>query len=284
MAIKEILVLSGKGGTGKTTITSSLIPYFDNVVIGDCDVDAPNLQILFDPTTLSKESFLGMKKAVLDDEKCIHCGKCYEMCKFDAVGNVSKCEGCGVCEYVCPVDAIKMVDNVVGDLFVSQTKYGKMVHTCLKAGEENSGKLVAQVRKVAKKIAQDEGKEYIILDGAPGIACNVISSLTGVKKVVVVTEPTASGLHDLKRVVSLIERFRITPYFVINKYDLSLEGSAKIEEYVESFGYRVYVKMPFDKRIVESITQMKIPSVMERELFESLGFEELVMELKGVKK
>ena len=284
MAIKEILVLSGKGGTGKTTITSSLIPYFDNVVIGDCDVDAPNLQILFDPTTLSKESFLGMKKAVLDDEKCIQCGKCYEMCKFDAVGNVSKCEGCGVCEYVCPVDAIKMVDNVVGDLFVSQTKYGKMVHACLKAGEENSGKLVAQVRKVAKKIAQDEGKEYIILDGAPGIACNVISSLTGVKKVVVVTEPTASGLHDLKRVVSLIERFRITPYFVINKYDLSLEGSAKIEEYVESFGYRVYVKMPFDKRIVESITQMKIPSVMERELFESLGFEELVMELKGVKK
>lgn len=280
MAIKEILVLSGKGGTGKTTITSSLIPYFDNVVIGDCDVDAPNLQILFDPTTLSKESFLGMKKAALDDEKCIQCGKCYEMCKFDAVGNMSKCEGCGVCEYVCPVDAIKMVDNVVGDLFVSQTKYGKMVHACLKAGEENSGKLVAQVRKVAKKIAQDEGREYIILDGAPGIACNVISSLTGVKKVVVVTEPTASGLHDLKRVVSLIERFRITPYFVINKYDLSLEGSAKIEEYVESLGYRVYVKMPFDKRIVESITQMKIPSVMERELFESLGFDELVMELK----
>ena len=284
MAIKEILVLSGKGGTGKTTITSSLIPYFENVVIGDCDVDAPNLQILFDPTTLSKESFLGMKKAALDDEKCIQCGKCYEMCKFDAVGNVSKCEGCGVCEYVCPVDAIKMVDNVVGDLFVSQTKYGKMVHACLKAGEENSGKLVAQVRKVAKKIAQDEGKEYIILDGAPGIACNVISSLTGVKKVVVVTEPTASGLHDLKRVVSLIERFRITPYFVINKYDLSLEGSAKIEEYVESLGYRVYVKMPFDKRIVESITQMKIPSVMERELFESLGFDDLVMELKGIKK
>lgn len=281
MAIKEILVLSGKGGTGKTTITSSLIPYFDNVVIGDCDVDAPNLQILFDPTTLSKESFWGMKKAALDDEKCIQCGKCYEMCKFDAVGNMSKCEGCGVCEYVCPVDAIKMVDNVVGDLFVSQTKYGKMVHACLKAGEENSGKLVAQVRKVAKKIAQDEGREYIILDGAPGIACNVISSLTGVKKVVVVTEPTASGLHDLKRVVSLIERFRITPYFVINKYDLSLEGSAKIEEYVESLGYRVYVKMPFDKRIVESITQMKIPSVKERELFESLGFEELVMELKG---
>lgn len=284
MAIKEILVLSGKGGTGKTTITSSLIPYFENVVIGDCDVDAPNLQILFDPTTLSKESFLGMKKAALDDEKCIQCGKCYEMCKFDAVGNVSKCEGCGVCEYVCPVDAIKMVDNVVGDLFVSQTRYGKMVHACLKAGEENSGKLVAQVRKVAKKIAQDEGKEYIILDGAPGIACNVISSLTGVKKVVVVTEPTASGLHDLKRVVSLIERFRITPYFVINKYDLSLEGSAKIEEYVESLGYRVYVKMPFDKRIVESITQMKIPSVMERELFESLGFDDLVMELKGIKK
>ena len=231
MEIKEIVVISGKGGTGKTTITSSLIPYFQDIVIGDCDVDAPNLQILFNPQNSKKESFYGMKKAKLDRELCIDCGKCYEVCRFDAIENPKKCESCSICEYVCPVGAIKMVDNEAGEIYVSETKYGKMVHACLFPGEENSGKLVAEVRKKAKKIAQDENKKYILLDGAPGVACNVISSLTGVKKAVIVTEPTLSGLHDLERVLELIERFRIKPYFVINKYDLSFEIANKIEEF-----------------------------------------------------
>lgn len=280
MEIKEIVVISGKGGTGKTTITSSLIPYFQDIIIGDCDVDAPNLQILFNPQNSKKESFYGMKKAKLDRELCIDCGKCYEVCRFDAIENPKKCESCSICEYVCPVGAIKMVDNEAGEIYVSETKYGKMVHACLFPGEENSGKLVAEVRKKAKKIAQDENKKYILLDGAPGVACNVISSLTGVKKAVIVTEPTLSGLHDLERVLELIERFRIKPYFVINKYDLSFEIANKIEEFLKDKGFEISVKVPFDKRIVKAIGRKEIPSVAEYKLFEELGFKKLAENLK----
>ena len=280
MEIKEIVVISGKGGTGKTTITSSLIPYFQDIVIGDCDVDAPNLQILFNPQNSEKESFYGMKKAKLDKELCIECGRCYEVCRFDAVENPKKCESCSICEYVCPVGAIKMVNNEAGEIYVSETKYGKMVHACLFPGEENSGKLVAEVRKKAKKIAQEENKKFILLDGAPGVACNVISSLTGVKKAVIVTEPTLSGLHDLERVLELIERFRIKPYFVINKYDLSLEMANKIEEFLKDKGFEVSVKVPFDKRVVNAIGRKEIPSVAEKELFQKLGFEKLAESLK----
>lgn len=281
MEIKEIVVISGKGGTGKTTITSSLIPYFQDIVIGDCDVDAPNLQILFNLQNSKKESFYGMKKAKLDKELCIECGRCYEVCRFDAVENPKKCESCSICEYVCPVGAIKMVDNEAGEIYVSETKYGKMVHACLFPGEENSGKLVAEVRKKAKKIAQEENKKYILLDGAPGVACNVISSLTGVKKAVIVTEPTLSGLHDLERVLELIERFRIKPYFVINKYDLSLEMANKIEEFLKDKGFEVSVKVPFDKRVVNAIGRKEIPSVAEKQLFQKLGFEKLAESLKN---
>lgn len=281
MEIKEIVVISGKGGTGKTTITSSLIPYFQDIVIGDCDVDAPNLQILFNPQNSEKESFYGMKKAKLDKELCIECGRCYEVCRFDAVENPKKCESCSICEYVCPVGAIKMVNNEAGEIYVSETKYGKMVHACLFPGEENSGKLVAEVRKKAKKIAQEENKKYILLDGAPGVACNVISSLTGVKKAVIVTEPTLSGLHDLERVLELIERFRIKPYFVINKYDLSLEMVNKIEEFLKDKGFEVSVKVPFDKRVVNAIGRKEIPSVAEKQLFQELGFEKLAESLKN---
>lgn len=281
METKEILVISGKGGTGKTTITSSLIPYFDSVVIGDCDVDAPNLKILFDPIQISQDQFMGMKKAKIDKEKCINCNKCYEVCRFDAIDNLQKCEGCGVCEYVCPTKAIEMRESRAGDIFISESRYGKMVHACLEPGEENSGKLVAEVRRRAKKIALEEKKEFIILDGAPGIACNVISSLTGVKKVVIVTEPTISGLHDLKRVLELVKKFRINPYFIINKYDLSINISNEIQKYIEEEGYKLSLKIPFDRRIVEAIINKEIPSVKERELFKSFGFDNLILELKG---
>ncbi len=280
MEIKEIVVISGKGGTGKTTVTSSLIPYFKDVVIGDCDVDAPNLKILFNPQNTVKEDFFGMKKAQLNKELCINCGKCYEVCRFNAVNNFKKCESCGVCEYVCPVGAIKMMPNKAGEIFISDTEYGKIVHACLFPGEENSGKLVAEVRRKAKQTAKEQGKQFVILDGAPGVACNVISSLTGVRKAVIVTEPTLSGLHDLERVLSLIERFRITPYFVINKYDLSEEISQKIETFLTERNFSVSVKIPFDKRIINAIKQKNIPSVKEFELFEQLGFSKLAEELK----
>lgn len=279
MEIKEIVVISGKGGTGKTTVTSSLIPYFQNVVIGDCDVDAPNLQILFNTQNTIKEDFFGMKKALLNKELCIQCGKCYELCKFDAIENIKKCESCGLCEYICPAGAIKMVDNKAGEIFESDTKYGKIIHACLFPGEENSGKLVAEVRKKAKKTAEEKNIEYIILDGAPGVACNVISSLTGVKKAVIVTEPTLSGLHDLERVLNLIERFKIKPYFVINKFDLSKEISDKIEEFLNKKGFEISVKIPFDKKIVKAVIKKSIPAVEEKEFFEQIGFKKLTEEL-----
>ena len=173
-----------------------------------------------------------------------------------------------------------MVDAVVGQLFVSDTDYGDMVHARLIPGEETSGRLVSEVRKIAKKIAKEEDRKTILVDGSPGIACNVISSITGAKKVILVTEPSFSGLHDLKRVYELTQKFRLPVYVVINKYDLSLEMSNTIEDYCKESNIKLSLKIPFNKDLVKSIVNKKIPSLEEKEFFDSLGFQEFINELK----
>lgn len=277
MSINEIVVISGKGGTGKTTFTASLIPYLEKLTIADCDVDAPDLDILLDPKLKSVRKFVGLKKAAIDSKRCIQCGLCQRHCKFSAISkdiilNPSKCEGCGVCEFICPQDAISMKDAVVGELFESDTAFGNFVHAKLIPGEETSGKLVAEVRKKAKTLALLNNKKNIIVDGSPGIACNVISSITGASQVIIVTEPTFSGLHDLKRIYELTKKFNLKVQVVINKFDISPSHSEMIEKYCLENNITVGLKIPFAKKIVRSIVSKTIPSIGEKYFFQKIGF------------
>lgn len=284
--MNEIVIISGKGGTGKTTLVASLIPFFGDVVIADCDVDAPDLNILLGNSLKYEEEFVGLKRARINNQICITCGICYESCKFNAISenitvNESKCEGCSVCEYVCPVNAITMDDSVVGKVYLSDTKYGDMVHARLIPGEETSGKLVAEVRKRAKALATENNIDNIIIDGSPGIACSVISSITGASRVIIVIEPTLSGLHDLEKVHNLVDKFKIPAYVVINKYDLSEDALVKIEQYCKDNSLEVAFKIPFNKKIVEGITKKKIPSLYADELFKELKFDKFIYKLKS---
>lgn len=283
--MNEIVIISGKGGTGKTTLVASLIPFLDKVVIADCDVDAPDLNILLDNTIKSEEEFIGLKRAHIDYDLCLRCGICYNKCNFNAIGeNIEiyrgKCEGCGVCEFVCPVDAITMKDEVVGKIYMSDTKYGSLIHARLIPGEETSGKLVSEVRRRAKALAIQKKINTIIIDGSPGIACNVISSITGASKVIIVIEPTLSGLHDLKKVHSLVNKFNVPVCVVINKYDLALDELAKIEGYCKDNFLEIPLMIPFNKKIVEAITQKQIPSLYASEVFEKKQFTDFLEKIK----
>jgi MinD superfamily P-loop ATPase len=284
MNINEIVVISGKGGTGKTTLVASLVPFLDDLVIADCDVDAPDLNILFGNSIKNSENFIGLKRAVINEKKCIKCGLCTAKCKFNAITreikvNSSKCEGCGVCEYICPVNAIEMKDSIVGKIFTSDTKYGEMIHARLTPGEETSGKLVSEVRKRAKRIAESNGMKNIIIDGSPGIACNVIASITGASKVIIVIEPTLSGLHDLEKVHQLVKKFNLDVEVVINKCDLSKEGIEVLEKYCANENLNISLKIPFNKKVVEAISNKEIPSLYDETFFEKIGFKEFLENL-----
>lgn len=284
MTPREIVIISGKGGTGKTTVASSLVPYLEDLVIGDCDVDAPDLKILFRGEEDKSYSFSGLQRPVIDKEKCVECGKCHELCKFRAIDKdinfkAQKCEGCGLCEYICPEKAIEMKDYIIGDVMHSSTDYGKMIHGKLIPGEETSGKLVGQVRQDAYFTAKESGKAYVLIDGSPGLACNVISSITGAPRVVIVVEATKSGLHDLERVYQLVSGFKIEVSVVINKYDLSLEMTNQIENYCKKLNIDLDLKIPFDKRIIDSIRKLEIPSIREKAFFDEIGFSDFAKKI-----
>lgn len=234
--MRELVIISGKGGTGKTSIVASFAALAESKVMVDCDVDAADLHLVLNPEVLSKTDFYVGKEAEIDSDKCIQCGKCIELCKFDAITDKfevkeTKCEGCGVCYHFCPVDAIKFEDKKSGEWFESKTRFGKLVHAKLGIAEENSGKLVTTIRNHARLVAHRENLDKIIVDGSPGIGCPVIASISGAHLVVIVTEPTLSGLHDMQRVFDLTKHFKIPSCVLINKFDINEEVSGKIEEF-----------------------------------------------------
>jgi len=236
-----ISVASGKGGTGKTVMAASFTALAQKVVIGDCDVDASNLYLLLHPEIKEKHNFYAGLIPYLDLEKCSNCGRCQEVCRFEAINTINgqtvidliSCEGCGVCALVCPIEAIQMKENHCGEWYISETKYGPLVYARLGIAEENSGKLVTLVRQNAQEIAKKNGSDLIIIDGPPGIGCPLIATLTGANLAVVVTEPTLSGIHDLERVVKVAQHFGVQTVVIINKFDINLENSTRIKECVK---------------------------------------------------
>jgi len=261
--LKEVVILSGKGGTGKTCIAGCFAALASNKVMADADVDAANLHILLEPRIRTRESFRGGHSAVIDAETCVECDECLELCRYDAISSdyvVDKvdCEGCGVCAHFCPAEAIEMQENICGEWFVSETRYGPFVHAKLGVAEENSGMLVTIVRHNAKLLAEEQSLDLIIVDGPPGIGCPVISSLTGSNLVLIVTEPSLSGLHDMQRVTELAKHFNLTAAACINKYDLNPEMSERIQEYCKKTGVRLLGMVPYDPIVSKALVEKKI--------------------------
>jgi len=257
--MKEIVVLSGKGGTGKTSIVGSLAALAEDKVLADCDVDAADLHLLLSPSEKVRNEFWSGQVAHIDKGKCTECGLCQELCRFNAIEDFRvdavSCEGCGFCFHICPVEAITMSERMAGYWFISDTKYGPLVHARLGVAQENSGKLVAVVRQQAKQIAEEQGLDYIISDGPPGIGCPVISSLSGAGLALLVTEPSLSGIHDLERVLGVCRHFGVPAMVCINKYDLNKENTRQIEDQCLSQGVEVAGRIPFDNVVTESIVQ-----------------------------
>jgi len=260
--MKQLTVISGKGGTGKTSITAAFASLAKNAVFADCDVDAADLHLILKPDVKKTMGFHGLKIASVDKEICNECKKCYEHCRFDAIDeniNIIKesCEGCGVCEYVCPVNAISMIDRDSGFSYISETRFGSMAHAMLKTAEEASGKLVTVVRNNAKTLAEEKKKDLIIIDGPPGIGCPVIASISGVDLVLIVTEPTLSAIHDLERILGVAYHFKIPAVVCINKCDINLDNTEKIEHYCKSNNIDVVGKLPYDTVVTEAMIHEK---------------------------
>jgi MinD superfamily P-loop ATPase len=261
--MKEIVIISGKGGTGKTTITAAFASLVKNKIMADCDVDAADLHLILDPEVKQQEAFRSGKTAFIQQDECTECEKCLEVCQFNAISpdyvvDPISCEGCGVCVWFCPFDVIDFNENISGQWFISDTRFGLMVHAKLGIAEENSGKLVTLVRRQAKLLAEEKDVENIIVDGAPGVGCPVISSITGANVVLIVTEPTLSGVHDLERVVELSSNhFNIPTFVCVNKYDLNLNISKKIEEFCKKNNIVFAGSVPYDENVTKAMVEGK---------------------------
>ena len=265
--MKEIVVISGKGGTGKTSITASFAVLGGrDVVIADCDVDAADMHILLQPENAKSEDFYSGELAVINQNICTQCGKCFDVCRFDAIDvtkgihtvNELSCEGCGYCARVCPVDAITNIPLNVGKWHIANTRFNQpFVHAKLGIGADNSGKLVAHVKNIAKEIADEYERPYVLVDGSPGVGCRVVSSLSGANFVVLVTEPTVSGLHDLKRVYELVKKFHIKAGCIINKSDLNSDKINEIMEFLKDEDIVHLANLPYDENFTKAMTDCK---------------------------
>lgn len=287
--MKELVVISGKGGTGKTSIVAAFAALAKKAVLADCDVDAADLHLLLQPDIKQSHDFSGGKLASVITEKCIGCGRCEEVCNFDAaifngpandvveitytIDSIA-CEGCGVCVHFCPVDAIEFKDAINGKWFVSDTRFGPMLHAKLGIAEENSGKLVSLIRKEAKRIAAEQNRNLIIVDGSPGIGCPVIASIAGADLVLVVTEPTIAAQHDLDRVAELTEHFKIPTVVCINKYDINVKIAKAIEKESLERNLKVVGKIAYDIAVTKA--QIAAKSIVE---YSNNGLKEQIVSL-----
>ncbi len=258
--MKEIVVISGKGGTGKTSIVAAFAALAENKVLCDADVDAADLHLITGPMIKEQHNFQAGHTAIIDETRCTECGLCQNLCRWSAISTDFKvdpiaCEGCGVCVYFCPEEAIEFPINTCGEWFISETRFGPMVHARLGVAEENSGKLVALVRQEAKKLAQENSLDLILTDGPPGIGCPVIASIGGASGVLIVTEPTVSGKHDMVRVAQLAAHFNVPGMICVNKFDLNPDETRIIEDVAREKDLSVLGRIPFDPIFIEAMVQ-----------------------------
>jgi len=260
--MNELVIISGKGGTGKTSIVGAFASLAKNKVLCDADVDAADLHLLTDPTVRERHEFRSGHKAVIDSEKCTACGRCRELCRYHAISEDFRidpidCEGCGVCVYFCPEKAIAFPESKCGEWFISDTRMGPMVHARLGIAEENSGKLVTLVRQKARALAEENKLNLLLTDGPPGIGCPVIASVGGASGVLIVTEPTVSGRHDMERVAQLAAHFRVPAMLCVNKFEVNPQTAQAVERFAEGKGLRVLERIPFDTAFTKSMVQGK---------------------------
>ncbi len=266
--MRQVLFLSGKGGTGKTSLAAAFAVLAENKVLADCDVDAANLHLLLDPQVVEEGDFEGSKEAVRDASLCTQCGRCREVCRFNAVSKNFEidpylCEGCGACVTACPTNAITLEPRISGRWFNAETKWGPLASAELLPGEETSGKLVMQVKRNMEPLAQSSNAEWAIVDGSPGIGCPVIASVSGVNVVILVTEPTLSGMHDLERILGVVNHFRIPSYLVINKADLSTDLTERLKCFASEKALPVLGCIPYDRAVTDRLIEGR--SVVEDE-------------------